>query len=1018
VTPVAEPSTFGERDEVFIFPTSFAQQRLWFLDQLVPDRQLYNVDVAMHLDGPVDFRALRWAVDALVARHESLRTTFVTVDGEPFARIGGGEPVVVEVDADPLEFARRPFDLERGPLLRLCLIPTQSLLVVCIHHIVTDGWSMQIFLRELSALYAAGCAGKPVALAVLPIQYADFAVWQRQELSGARLLELLAFWREELARAPVLDLMTDRPRPAVPSFRGGSVPVELTPAVTQRLEVLAHEQGATLFMALLAVFSVLLNRYSGQDDVMVGTPVAGRTRGELEGVIGFFVNTLVLRIDLGGDPSFRDLLARTRDRAVRAYSHQDLPFEKLVEDLQPERNLSRNPLCQVFFQLATEPSANNVAPMPVVDGIGPSGSDHANDPPLRFRWAPSPLSGISSKFDLNLSLWDGPTGVGGRLEYSSELFERATVARMADHFHVLLEGLVAEPNAPISTVPLFNSDERHYLDGFNATVAPIPDLCVHELIDAQAARTPNAPAVGDLSYRELVHLANGLAHHLIAHGAGTNTLVGLSLPRGPDLVAGVLAIWKAGAAYLPLDPNDPEARRQQILADADPTLVLTSADTFPAPRVDPPVITTDSRRIAYAIYTSGSTGTPKGVLAEHRGVVNFLRWFIEAFPEPLPWITRLAFDASLKQVFAPLIAGRPVWIPPEEAVADPIALARELSERRGVALNCVPCQWEAVLDATESGQAPSLERCLSTIILGGERLPQSLAARTQAAMPNAKLWNVYGPTETTSVATAALIVCGEGVTIGRPIANVQAVVVDRNGEPAPIGAPGELWLTGAGLARGYLRRPELTAERFVDRHGRRFYRSGDRVRRRADGALEFLGRFDQQIKLGGVRIEPGEVESHLTAHPQVRAAAVILRDGQLVAYVTGDAAPDSLREYLRARVPAAMIPARIETLRIFPRTANGKIDSHLLPAPSAPIRQSRTAVGNLERQIAGVWQEVLGVTDVGVHDNFFDLGGRSLLLVRIQARLTERLKRRVSVLELFRRPTIHALATHLAQETI
>ena len=568
---MAESSRFSAEDEVFIFPTSFAQQRLWFLDRLVPDRQLYVVDIAMHFDGAVDLAALTWAVDALVARHESLRTTFVAIDGEPLARVGGGAPIVVEVNTDPEEFARRPFDLERGPLLRVCVIPAQSLLLMCIHHIVTDGWSMEILLEELSALYAAGHAGKPVALAPLPIQYADFAVWQRQQLSGTRLQELLAFWRRELAGAPVLDLVTDRPRPAVPNFRGDSVPVELTPAATQGLQVLAHEQSATVFMGLLAAFSVLLSRYSGQDDVVVGTPVAGRTRSELEGLIGLFVNTLALRIHLGHAQSFRDLLAQTRDRAVLAYAHQELPFERLVEDLQPQRDLSRNPICQVFFQLAAvAPPSNGAAPARSVDGIAPSDRGHVNDRPPRFSWARSPLSGKSSKFDLNLSLWDGPNGVGGRLEYSSELFERATVSRMADHFQVLLAGLLADPDAPIRTVPLGIRDERRYLEGLNATAAPIPDLCVHELVDAQAARTPNALAVGSMSYRDLVHAANGLSHHLIARGAGPNTLVALSLPRGPDLVAAVLGIWKAGAAYLPLDPDDPEARREQILSDADP----------------------------------------------------------------------------------------------------------------------------------------------------------------------------------------------------------------------------------------------------------------------------------------------------------------------------------------------------------------------------------------------------------------------------------------------------------------
>jgi amino acid adenylation domain-containing protein len=1004
---LAEPTTLRPEEEIFIFPTSFAQQRLWFLDRLMPGHRLYVVEVAIHLGGAVEMSALKWAIDALVARHESFRTTFVAVDGKPFARLRGGTQVEVEVDADPREFVQRPFDLERGPLLRVCFIPAQSLLLVSIHHIVTDGWSMRIFLRELSALYTARCAGQPAALAPLPIQYADFAVWQRQVLTGARLQELLTFWRGELAGLPILDLATDRPRPAIPSFRGGSVPIALSPAVTQRLQVLAHEQGATLFMGLLTVFSVLLSRYSGQEDLVVGTPVAGRTRGELEGLIGFFVNTLVLRSDLVGNPSFRELLARTRDRAVQAYAYQELPFEKLVEELQPERDLSRNPLCQVFFQLADAPSD---------DVIVPSGSGRANDLSPRFSWASPPLSGESSKFDLNLSLWNGRGGVGGRLEYSSDLFERKTALRMADHFQVLLEGLAGNPEDPISTVPCITANERQKLDEFNATAAPIPDVCVHELVDEQAARTPDARAVDGLSYRDLVHLANGLSHHLIARGARSETLVGVSLPRGPDLVAAILGIWKAGAAYLPLDPDDPPARREQILEDAGPVLVLTGADRFPAPRAKPPAITPDPQGIAYALYTSGSTGRPKAVLSEHRGVVNFLCWFAKAFPQPLPWITRLNFDASLKQVFAPLIAGRRVWIPSEEAAVDPIVLARELAERTDVALNCVPSQWEAMLDAVEAGHAPSLERCLSTIILGGERLPQSLATRTLAAIPAAQMWNVYGPTETTSVATAAHVVCGERVTIGRPIPNVQAVVADRNGEPVPIGVRGELWLAGAGLARGYLRRPELTAERFVHRDGRRMYRTGDRVCQLPDGALEFVGRLDDQIKIGGLRIEPGEIEGHLTSHPQVKAAAAILRDGHLVAYVTGSAVSESLREYLRTRLPASMIPARVVTLSSFPRTANGKIDKSALPSPTAPNRKSRMPVSVMEREIASIWRKVLGIEEVGVHDNFFDLGGRSLLLVRVQARLSERLHRPVSMLELFRRPTVHALATHLSTE--
>ena len=969
---------------------SFGQQRLWFMTRLDPVNSVYNTVTSVPLPDRLDLDALQRAVDALVVRHESLRTTFVVVDGEPFARVNADVRVVVEVDAAPARLTR-PFDLERGPLLRVDVIPHRRLLLVCMHHIITDAWSMRIFLRELWVFYAAGVRGESARLPPLPISYADYAAWQRRELSGSRLQMLLEFWRTELADSPVLDLVTDRPRPLVPTFRGHSLPVHIPQDVAARLRALAQEQGATLFMAMLAAFSLLLGRYSGQDCVAVGSPVGGRTRSELEGLIGFFVNTIVLRCDLRGEPTYKDLLARTRQTALRAYAHQDLPFEKLVEDLQPERDLSRNPLHQVMFQIGKTRSVAAANMSSIVEKE-------------------------TSVFDLSLDLWDGPGGLSGRLEYSRELFDQATVEGFVRHLVVLLEGVTAQPESPAHRVPLMSAGEHEQLATFNATAAPVPSQCVHELIDAQAARTPEAPAVGTLNYSELVGAANGVAQHLIACGAGPDTLIGVSLTRGAALVTALLGILKAGAAYLALDPDDPPARRKQIIDDASPLLVLTDTHTFPPPRSDLPIPPGNLACLAYAVYTSGSTGTPKAVLVEHHSLTNHCVAFARAThlraSDRVLQFASPVFDVAAEEIFPTLIAGGTVIPRLADRVPSITAFLAQIENDQVTVVNLPSSYWHEWVEAIDESAA--FPRTLRLVIIGSERVEATRVSswrRQVGARP--ELLYAYGASEATITSLVHRIE-DDVIALGHPIANVQAVVADRNGEPVPIGVPGELWLSGAGLARGYLRRPELTAERFVHREGQRFYRTGDRVRRRADGALEFLGRLDEQIKLGGVRIEPGELESHLTAHPQVKAAAVILRDGQLVAYVTGDATPDSLREHLRARVPATMIPARIERLSSFPRTANGKIDKRSLPAPTASVRRGRTPVGNLERQIACVWQEVLKVTDVGVHDNFFDLGGRSLLLVRVQARLTKRLNREISILELFRWPTIHALAAHLA----
>jgi amino acid adenylation domain-containing protein len=969
---------------------SFGQLRLWFMAQLDPTGSVYNTVSSATLAAPVDVAALQEAVDALVARHESLRTTFEAVEGEPFQRVNSHAAVMVEVGLPTTEFVRRPFDLEHGPLVRICVAVDTGKVVACVHHIITDGWSMGIFLQELSALYAGRVRGVPMTLPPLPIQYRDYAARQRAELSGPRLSELLDFWRAELAGIPMLNLFTDRPRRAMPSFRGGTVPVQISPDVVVRLRALAREQGATLFMALLAGFSALLGRYCGQDEVVIGSPVAGRTRSETEGLIGFFINTIVLRCDLRGDPTFRELLTRTRTRAMRAYAHQDLPFEKLVEDLQPERDLSLNPLHQVVLHVI-DSSLNE----PEAD------ADHSR------------VGTGTSPFDLIVHLRATGMELKGDVEYSSELFDRSSVERLAGHLVVMLEALASDPDAPLSQMQMLTPCERQQLENFNATAAPIPSECAVELIDARAARTPDAPAVGTIAYRDLVHAANGIAHDLLSRGAGPDTMVAVSLPRGPHLVAALLGIWKAGAAYLPLDPDDPPVRHRQILTDARPLLVLDDPRQLGPPQSDSPQVPADPHRLAYAIYTSGSTGTPKGVLVEHVSLSNLIAWHVRKYrvtaEDRATLIASPAFDASVWELWPYLTAGASVHVPPPGTRSPSDILAWLAAERITISFLPTPLA-EAVL---AEPMPPHL--ALRFLLTGGDRLHRSPERRLPF-----ELVNHYGPTEATVVAMACTVhpdTTESQPPIGRPIDNVRAVVVDRYGNPLPVGVPGELWIGGVGLARGYLRRPELTAERFVECGGKRLYRTGDRVRRRADGAMDFLGRLDHQVKLRGFRIEPGEIEGQLQAHPSVRAAAVAALGDRLVAYVVLSSPLEginSLRAHLLARLPSYMVPARFEILEAIPLTANGKIDRRALPPP---IHDDSTYVAprtSTEHTIAGIWARLLGRERVGVYDDFFEWGGHSLLAMQVVSRIRSILRVELSVGAIFDAPTVAGLAAALA----
>jgi amino acid adenylation domain-containing protein len=1033
-----------------------AQERLWLLEQLEPGTAAYNVARAFRLRGRLDTAALAGALTEIVARHEALRTTFEAPDGRPRQVIAPAAPMPLpiedlrgrrpeerEAEARRLaeEEAWRPFDLARGPLFRARLLrpaDDEHVLVLALDHLVVDGWSMGVLFREISALYAAFAGGWRSPLAALPIQYADYAAWQRRRLDGAALEPELAYWRERLAGAPwVLELPTDRPRPPVPTHRGARLAISVPPALAGALKALGRREGATLYMTLLAAFQALLGRYTGRDDLLVGSPVAGRGHTDLEGLIGFFVNTLVLRADLAGDPSFRELLGRVRGVALGAFAHQALPFEKLVEALRPPRERSRAPLIQVLFALQNAPREALALP-----GLDVS---------------PLELAGRAAKLDLVLSLREEDGGLRGHFEYAVDLFDEATVARLAGHFRTLLEGIVADPEQRVSELPLLTEPERQQLlAGWNATQAEYPrEACVHELFEAQVERTPDAAAVGfegqQLTYRELNRRANGLAHHLRRLGVGPEVLVGICVERSWEILVGLLGILKAGGAYVPLDPSYPKERLAFMLEDGQAPVLLTQrrlAGSLPdyggqvvcldgdleavaGAREENPVSGATPANLAYVIYTSGSTGRPKGVAVEHRSLANYLTWVSEALlgrtVQVLPTVTTLTFDASLKQVFGPLLQGGEVWVLPEAVAMEPAALLRAIRTRAGVGLNCVPTYWEAVLDALRSGRGPT-PAGLDGLLLGGERFGQELVARSLAVLPNLQVWNFYGPTEATANAVVGRTGPGAEVTIGRPIANTRIYLLDRYLNPVPVGIPGELHIGGVGLARGYLSHPELTAERFIPdpfsaEPGARLYRTGDLARYRPDGQIEFLGRLDDQVKIRGFRIELGEIEAVLARHPVVRDAVVLARedapgDKRLVAYVVPDRAPaptgGELRSFLKEQLPEYMVPAAFVPLEALPRSPNGKVDRRALPAPERVRPELESACARprtvVEELLAGIWAEVLGLERVGIHDDFFDLGGHSLLAARLIARVGDAFHIDLPLRSLFEARTIARVA--------
>ncbi|WP_169218415.1 non-ribosomal peptide synthetase [Brasilonema sp. UFV-L1] len=1037
-------------------PLSFAQQRLWFLDQLKPNSAFYNIPGAVRLQGQLQVTALEQSLREIIHRHEALRTNFITVDGQPVQIIHSETawtlsivdwqhlPITEqEIATQQLasSLAQQPFDLASEPLFRTTLVvlkQTEYILLVCMHHIISDGWSMGVFVQELAALYNAYSQGQPglrdatlTPLAPLKVQYADFAVWQRQWLQGEVLQTQLAYWQQQLANAPaLLSLPTDRPRGAEQTFAGAHLTFALSSKLTLALTQLSQQQGVTLFMTLLAAFDILLYRYTGTEDILVGSPIANRNLRELEGLIGFFVNTLVLRTDVSGNPSFSELLGRVRDMAIDAYAHQDLPFEMLVEALQPQRDLSHTPLFQVMFVLQN-------APMPQLNLTGLSVS-------------PLVAESATAKFDLTLSMENTATGLVGVWEYNTDLFDATTIKRMAGHFQTLLEGIVSNPQQPISQLPLLSEVERQQLlVEWNSTTVEYPtDKCIHQLFEEQVERTPHAVAVvyenQQLTYDELNCRANQLAHYLRSLGVRADVLVGIYVERSLEMVVGLLAILKAGGAYVPLDPEYPTQRLSFMLEDAQVGVLVTQqhlVERLPQHQAqlvcldtewslisqlsqNNPITGVQASHLAYVIYTSGSTGAPKGVLVAHQGLLNLVFWHKRAFE-----ITRLdkatqlagtAFDATVWELWPYLTVGASIYLVKYELLGSPVELRDWLISQK-VTISFLPTPLAQELLSLEWTQSLAMRY----ILTGGDKLHQYPSDLLPLLVVNN-----YGPTENTVVTTSGLVVANgrEHISppIGRPIANTQVYILDSHLQPVPIGVPGELYIGGAGLARGYLNRPQLTTEKFIPNPfstdpNSRLYKTGDLARYLPDGNIEYLGRIDNQVKIRGFRIELGEIEAVLSQHPSVHSvvvtAGVDTPGGQrLVAYIVPQQhkAPtiSELRQFLKAKLPEYMVPQAIVILESLPLTPNGKVDRRALPAPELNRELLDKYVAprtRIEEMLAHIWAGVLRVKQVGIHDNFFELGGDSILSIQIIARANQ-IGIVLSPKQLFMHQTISELA--------
>ncbi|MEH2216142.1 MAG: amino acid adenylation domain-containing protein [Nostoc sp.] len=1049
-----------KRSQISPAPLSFAQQRLWFLAQLEPNSPFYNIPAAVRLQGQLNLEALQQSFNEIISRHEALRTNFQTIEGQAISVLSEAMPLTLpifdiselplnqqetEVRQQASQEAQKPFALNSDLLLRAKLLKISKqeyILLLTMHHIVSDGWSIGIMVRELATLYQAFCNGQPSPLAALPIQYVDFAVWQKQWLQGEVLETQISYWLKHLENAPkVLELPTDHPRPAIQTFRGATYLFKLSLELSTSLNKLSEQQGSTLFMTLLAGFQTLLWRYTGKEDIAIGSPIANRNRTEIEGLIGFFVNTLVLRTSLAGNPSFEELLKRVREVALGAYAHQDLPFELLVEQLQPQRDLSYTPLFQVMFVLQN-------APMSALEFPG-------------LTLTPLESNSDSAKFDLTLQMTETEEGLVGSLEYNTDLFEEKTIHRMADHLQTLLEGVVANPQQRLSELPLLSESERHQLlrEWNNTEVEYSQQLCIHQLFEAQVERTPDAVAVvfedEQLTYWELNTRANQLAHYLQALGVKPEVLVGICVERSLDMVIGLLAILKAGGAYVPLDPMYPPERLTFMLENADIFVLLTHkrlAERLSEYKGNVICFDADSQAIAkhcpenqvsgvtpdnlmYAIYTSGSTGKPKGAGVYQRSFANLMNWFVTEFDftcnDRVLLISSLSFDLTQKNIYAPLLVGGELHLLSSECY-DAAQIAESVCNKQVTWLNCTPSAFYPLID--QGDKSLCMKKTLKYVFLGGEPISISRLKVWLDSIPcKTQIVNTYGPTECTDICAAYRVAQPEQwleklVPIGKPIHNAKVYILDENLKPLPVGMVGELYVGGEGVGRGYINNLDLTLAKFVsdpfsNKPGARLYKSGDLARYLADGNIEYLGRIDHQVKIRGFRIELGEIEVAINQYPAVKETVVVVSEEsvnskRLVAYVVPQKeqtlAIAELRSFLESKLPHYMLPSAFVCLEALPLTPNGKVDRKALPVPDTArpeLGKELVAPRNfVEAKLAEIWAEVLGVDKVGIFDNFFELGGDSILAIVVITRANQA-GLQLSVKQLFQHQTVAGLAS-------
>ena len=1070
-------------------PLSFAQQRLWFVQQLDPQNTAYNVASVLELEGELNVPALEKSLNALVERHETFRTHFelqtneqgeqqpvqiidvpkavrlniedLSEDSHVGSDLGAGSDDSAQTDAEKRiqSLTQEPFDLSQ-PLLRTALLKvgeSRYLLVLTTHHIISDRWSVMVFLREMTLLYRAFSQGLASPLEPLAVQYADWAVWQRQQIQGEKLEKQIRYWKDQFSgELPILELPVDRPYGAVATYKGSQVPLKLSPELSQRLKTLSSEYKVTLFALLLTAFKVLLHRYTDSDDIVVGSDIANRDRTETEGLIGLLVNTLVFRSDLSSNPRFCDLLQQIRETVLSGLAHKDLPFEKLVEVINPERHLSQ---MMPLFQVKLDLQQVDVKPM-TLDGL--TITRH-------------PLPETQAKYELRLNLQDTPQGIAGQVEYNSDLFDESTITRMIAHFEILLSGIVDSPESQLSELPLLSAEEQKILlIEWNQTERNYPTgQCIHQLFEAQVAKTPDAIATTDdqtsLTYTELNAQANQLAHHLRKLGIGTQKTTqtaGICMERSCEMIVALLATLKAGGTYVPLDPAYPAERLSFIAEDANISVLLTKGElaTFQSSSqvktVDVQAViqqasknlptanletSVEPQDLAYVIYTSGSTGRPKGVAIAHHNTVTLLHWAKEQFsPAELSGVlasTSICFDLSVFEIFAPLSWGGCAVV-----VENALSLPNLSSPIPVTLLNTVPSVLTQLLKLSQ------LPISIQTVNLAGEALPTSLVQQLQKLPHIQKIYNLYGPSEDTTYSTCALLhnlsftAADNHVPIGKPIANTQAYVLDRYRQPVPLGIAGELYLSGAGIAQGYLNRPQLTAEKFIpiphplspipkeatlncppeaNSASPIFYKTGDRVRHLPDGSLQFLGRLDHQVKIRGFRIETGEIETALRQHPAVHEAIVVAQgetDKQLVAYFvpknsdTTESLSLQLRHDLAQRLPAYLIPTLWVELERLPQLPNGKIDRRSLPQPDIQASQAYVAPSSaIEKTLAAIWCEVLNQEEIGIHDNFFELGGHSLLAIQIVTRAETALTHKIPLRAFFQDPSILGMAQYFEQ---